>query len=105
MIFLSACKFITTWIIRFFEMPLHSQMLDFTEMDSWLLELIGSGIGGRIQLAEKLAIHSTEPALVGNKAAGRGLVDRRLLALRRSGKIIYLRSGWTVAHADSARLA
>ena len=92
------------WFIRFFEMPLHTQMLDFTEMDSRLLALIGSSLGGRVQLAEKLAPQATEPALKGSKAAGQRLVDRRLLALRRSGKIIYLRSGWTLAQADPARL-
>lgn len=70
---------------------------DHTDFDARLLRLIGSGIGGPVQLAEQLAnLGASGPAPAGHKAVGKRQVDRRLLALRRLGIICYLRSGWSL---------
>ncbi|CAN5328386.1 hypothetical protein [Polaromonas naphthalenivorans] len=71
-------------------------MHDYTEFDAQLIVLIGGGISGLPQLTQQLQTLAAQ-FCKGSRIHSPGrAVDRRLQALRRAKKIIYLRTGWTL---------
>lgn len=72
-------------------------MQDYDDFDAQLLNLIGSGLSGFNQLAARMETLATAFCKDPKKSPTFRVVDRRLQALRRAGKITYLRTGWTLS--------
>lgn len=68
--------------------------MDYTEFDAKLLALIASGVSTFTQLAGRLEALAIPFCKDAKKNPPSRVVDRRLQALRRAKKIIYLRTGW-----------
>lgn len=72
--------------------------MDYTQFDAKLLALIASGVSTFIRLSGQLETLAIPFCKDVKKNPPWRVVDRRLQVLRRSKKIIYLRTGWTLSN-------